>query len=229
MVSVRRGDAKVMQEGMRQMAEAQQASLKVLGLQAAASAQTFTKDSKIVDGISFDEAKGQINMTGHSPQEAQAMQFITMIYGPQGPDAFTGVVNDKTLLTVMGLDDATISAAITAAKSGDDPLAKTSGVKTVAAQLPAQRFGVVYLPLDLWATTGFGYAKMFGIDMGVTLPDNLPPIGTTLSTDGLAVRADTFMPSQLLQALTAAGMQVYMKTQNVGQPPTGGGPTPGGM
>jgi len=160
----------------------------------------------------------------------QMMQFVNLIYGPQGPDAFTGVVDDQTLLTVMGLDDATISTAIAAAKAGTDPLAKTSSVKTVASQLPAQRFAVMYVPLDLWATTGFGYAKIFGIDMGVVLPDNLPPMGTTMSTDGTAIRADTFVPSQLIQALTAAGMQVYMKTQNVGgQPPNGGGAAPGGM
>jgi hypothetical protein len=196
-----------------------------------ATAQTYTKDSKIVDGVSFDEMKGQINMNGQSPQEMQAMQFINLIYGPQGPDAFTGVINDQTLMTEMGLDDAGISAAIAAAKAGNDPLAKTSPVKTVAAQLPAQRFAAIYMPLDLWATTGFGYAKMFGIDMGVVLPDNLPPMGTTLSTDGSAIRADTYLPAQLLQALTAASMQVYMKTQNVGnKPPAGnGGAAPGGM
>jgi hypothetical protein len=199
-------------------------------MQTVATAQTYTKNSKVVDGVSFDEMKGQINMAGQTPQAMQMMQFVNLIYGPQGPDVLTGAVNDQTLVTVMGLDDATISAAITAAKAGDDPLAKTSSVKTVAAQLPAQRFTAIYVPLDLWATTGFGYAKMFGIDMGVVLPDNLPPIGTTLSTDGAAIRADTFMPSQLLQALTAAGMQVYMKTQNVGAPPANGGaPAPGGM
>jgi hypothetical protein len=229
LISIRHGDAKGVQEAMREMQDAQAAALKSLGLTQFAATQTFTKDSKIVDGISFDEIKGQIPANGRSPQEAQAMQFISMIYGPQGPDVFTGVVNDQTLLTVMGLDDAGISSAIANAKSGDDPLAKNNGVKAVAAQLPAQRFAVSYVPLDLWATTGLAYAKMFGIDMGVTLPDNLPPIGTTLSTDGPAVRADTYIPMQLLQALTSAGMQVYMKTQNVGQPPQGGGPTPGGM
>jgi hypothetical protein len=135
------------------------------------------------------------------------------------------------LLTVMGLDDAGISAAIAAAKAGDDPMAKTSAVKSVATQLPAQRFAVCYVPLDLWATTGFGYAKMFGIDMGVTMPENLPPMGTTWSTDGTAIRADTYLPSQLTQALAAAGMQVYMKTQNVGQQPpqNGAAPAPGGL
>jgi hypothetical protein len=229
-VSIRRGDAKTMLDGMRDMSDAQQKAFKALGLTMMATAQTYTKDSKIVDGISFDEMKGQINMGGQSPQAMQMMQFVNLIYGPQGPDAFTGVVDDQTLMTVMGLDDATISAAITAAKAGTDPLAKTSPVKTVSSQLPAQRFAVVYLPLDLWATTGFGYAKMFGIDMGVVLPDNLPPMGTTLSTDGAAVRADTYLPSQLIQALTAAGMQVYMKTQNVGgQPPNNPGAAPGGM
>ena len=133
--------------------------------------------------------KSNLNMNNNnSPQAMQIAQLMMMIYGPQGPSTFMGVVDDHTFLTVMGLDDASISAAIAAAKSGDDPLAKTSTVKSVAAQLPAQRCAVFYVPLDLWATTGFGYAKMFGIDMGVTMPDNLPPLGTTFSTDGTAVR-----------------------------------------
>jgi hypothetical protein len=232
LVSIRRGDAKTMQQGIRDMADAQQQAFTALGLQMIAKAQTYTKDSRVVDGVSFDEIKGQVNMNGQAPQAAMVMQFMNLIYGPQGPDVFTGVVNDQTLLTVMGLDDAAVSAAISAAKEGLDPLAKTNAVKTVAAQLPPQRFGVLYVPLDLWATTGFGYAKMFGIDMGVVLPDNLPPMGVTWSTDGTAIRDDTFLPSQLIQALSAAAMQVYLKTQNVGGNPQqqpNGGAAPGGM
>jgi hypothetical protein len=219
-VGVRHGDAKTMLDAMRGMADAQQAAMKALGFQIPGQTQIYTRDSKTVDGISFDEMKSQINLNGQSPQQMQAMQMITMMYGAQGPDAFTGMVNDKTLLTVMGLDDASISAAIAAAKAGDDPLAKSNSVKAVASQLPAQRFAVWYVPLDLWATTGFGYAKMFGVDMGVTLPENLPPLGSTISTEGSAIRCDTFAPSQLIQALTSAGMQVYMKTQN--PPPNNG-------
>jgi len=72
---------------------------------------------------------------------------------------------------------------------------------------------------------------MFGIDMGVTMPDNLPPMGVTLSSDASAVRLDAYLPSQLLQALTAAGMQVYMKTQHPQPPnnPGNGGAPPGGL
>jgi hypothetical protein len=224
-VGIRRGDAKTMLDGMRGMADAQQAILKAFNVQLPGQTQTYTRDSKTVDGISFDEMKSTINLNGQNPGQMQAMQMITMMYGPQGPDAFTGIVDDHTMLTVMGLDDTAISAAIAAAKAGDDPLAKTSSVKAVSSQLPAQRIAVMYTPLDLWATTGFGYAKMFGIDMGVTLPENLPPMGTTLSTEGSAIRCDTYIPSQLIQALTSAGMQVYMKTQN---PPPNQGGQPGG-
>lgn len=228
-VNIRQGDAKTMLDEYRQMADAQQASMKALGLGQAAGAQTFTRDSKTVDGVSFDEMKSQMNFNGQNPGQMQAMQLISMIYGPQGPDAFTGIANDNNLLTVMGLDDAGISAAIAAVKAGDDPLAKVPTTKAVAAQLPTDRFGAVYIPLDLWASTGFGYAKMFGIDMGVTMPENLPPLGITFSTDGPAVRVDSYMPSQLLQAMAAAGMQVYIKTQTPQQPPPGGAPAPGGL
>ncbi|MGD0388641.1 MAG: hypothetical protein ABSC42_06755 [Tepidisphaeraceae bacterium] len=232
LVVIRHGDAKAILDASREMQDAQQAAIKAIGVQMpAGAAQTFTRDAKTVDGVSFDEVKAPINLNGQNPQQMQAMQFISMIYGPQGPDAFTGVVNDQNLLTVMGLDDAGISAAIAAAKAGDDPLAKIGAVKAVSSELPAQRCGAVYVPLDLWVTTGFGYAKMFGIDMGVTMPDNLPPMGSTLSTDASAVRLDTYLPSQLLQAMTAAGMQVYMKTQNHQPPNNGGngGAAPGGM
>lgn len=231
-VGIRRGDAKVLLDSMHRMADAQQAALKALGVDLPGGGQTYIPAAKTVDGVTFDEVKSNINMNGNSPQAMQIAQVMMMIYGPQGPAAYMGIVNDRTFLTVMGLDDARISTAIAAAKSGDDPLAKTSTVKSVAAQLPAQRFAVFYVPLDLWATTGFGYAKMFGIDMGVTMPDNLPPLGTTFSTDGSAVRADTYVPSQLMQALAAASMQVYMKTQNAGQPQPpagGGGAAPGGL
>jgi hypothetical protein len=232
MVNIRHGDAKTLLEAVREMEDAQQAAMKALGVQMpAGTAQTFTRDAKTVDGISFDEIKSQINMNGQNPQQMQIMQFFSMIYGPQGPDAFTGQVDDQNLLTVMGLDDAAMSAAIAAVKAGDDPMAKIGTTKAVSAELPPQRFAAIYVPLDLWATTGFGYAKMFGIDWGVTMPDNLPPMGSTLSTDGSAVRLDTYLPSQLLQAMTAAGMQVYMKTQNPQPPRNGpnGGAAPGGM
>jgi hypothetical protein len=231
MVVVGRGDAKALLDATHAMSDAQSAMMKTLGLQLpnATALQTYTVGAKTVDGVSFDEIQTNMNMPANSPGAMQMTQIMTMIYGPQGQAVYLGVANDQTLLEVMGLDDPAISAAITAAKANDDPLAKNNPLQSVVAQLPAQRFMVFYLPLDLWASTGFGYAKQFGMDMGVNIPENLPPIGTTFSTDGSAVRADTYVPMQLMQALTAAGIQVYDKTQNVGQPGAPGGAAPGGL
>jgi hypothetical protein len=35
-------------------------------------------------------------------------------------------------------------------------------------------------------------------------------VGATISSDGTAVRLDSYIPTQLVQALTAAGIQMFM-------------------
>jgi hypothetical protein len=227
-VQIRRGDSKVMLQSMHDMFDAQVAAMKVLGVPTPAnSAPKFIPASKTVDGVAFDEVDTPVGaMGGAGPQQQQIVQMMTMIYGPQGPTAFSGCVDDKSLLTVLGLDDAGISKAIAAVKAGDAPLAQSPGVKTVAGELPPQRFAAVYVPLDLWAATGLSYAKQFGMDMGITLPDNLPPVGITLSTDGAALRDDTYIPTQLIQAVTSAGIQIY--TKMTAPPPNNGAAPPGG-
>jgi hypothetical protein len=230
-IGIRRGDAHAIMDGMHAMEDAQATAMKTLNFQLPNTTQTYIPAAKTVDGVNFDEIKTDMTMNANTPGAMQMTQIMTMMYGPQGQAMFIGVVNDRTLLTEMGLDDPGISDAITAAKANDDPLAKNGPLQSVVAQLPAQRFAAFYLPLDIWASTGFGYAKQFGMDMGVNIPDNLPPIGTTFSTDGSAVRSDTYVPMQLMQALTAAGIQVYDKTQNPGGQPGAapGGAAPGGL
>jgi hypothetical protein len=150
----------------------------------------------------------------------QAAQFLSFLYGANGVQVYTGMVSDQAILSVSGVPDDVITAAIEAIKKGDDPLAKIDTVKAVAAQLPPQRFATLYIPLDEWASTGLNVAKQLSVDMGVKIPDDLPPVGCTLSTDGTAIRLDTYCPTQLVQALTAAGIQMFMAQNRAG--PGGG-------
>ena len=53
------------------------------------------------------------------------------------------------------------------------------------------------------------------------LPADLPPIGSTMSAEGAAVRMDTFVPSRLVEGLVSAALQVMMQMQGAQQP---GGP-----
>jgi hypothetical protein len=53
------------------------------------------------------------------------------------------------------------------------------------------------------------------------LPANLLPVGMTANTEGTAIRGDVFVPSALVQSITAAAMQQAVKQQQ--QQNKGGG------
>ncbi|MGA3065467.1 MAG: hypothetical protein ABSF29_01335 [Tepidisphaeraceae bacterium] len=224
------GDSKTMLTSTHKANDAWQTAMKTLGMDQAAGTTTDTAAAKTVDGVTFDEFQTTLNMGGQSPQQMQAMQFMMFLYGPNGPEKFVGPVNDQSLLTYSGLSDPTVTAVIDAIKANDDPLASTATVKAVAAELPTQRMSAFYIPLDQWASTGLNYAKQFAsMDMGVKIPEDLPPVGVTISADGSALRVDGYIPAQLVDALTQAGMQVFTamaQPHNVqpGAAPQGGGP-----
>ena len=161
---------------------------------------------------------------------------MMFLYGPNGPTKYVGAVNDNTLLTFMGISDPTVSATLTAIKASDDPLAKSAALKSVVSQLPTQRLSVMYIPLDQWAATALNYAKQFAsMDMGVKIPEDLPPVGVAVSADGSALRVDAYVPTQLVQNLYTAGMQVFLAMHGPGgaggqqQPPQQGNGPGGGL
>jgi len=147
--------------------------------------------------------------------------MMAMMYGPGGPMGYTGAIEGKSVITVMGANDALLEKAVTAAKSQEDALGKQQGVTAARKQLPGNRLAEVYVPLDVVISTGVAYAQQFGMPVQMQLPADLPPLGFTAGTEGSAVRIDSHVPSQLVQSLVAAGMQVYMQMQGGAKP---GGP-----
>ena len=150
----------------------------------------------------------------------QAQMVMNYMYGPNGATVLAGIVGDK-VLAVSGVPDATISTVITAMKSNDNPLSKNPAVKAVSDQLPKNRIAELYLPLDQLLTTVATYAGAMGMNVPVQLPPDLPPIGGTISTDGNALRVDSYTPTELIKAIVAAAIQVQMQMQGGRQP---GGP-----
>jgi len=224
-IAIKTGDAKTLLDDTHKGFDLQQNLMTTLGIKQQYSQESYQVAAKTVDGVTFDDAVTTFNMAGVGPGRNQATLFLNYIYGPGGMNLYSGAVTDSSLLTESGLDDTTLSAAIAAIKNGDDPVAKSSAIKAVAAQLPTQRMAEFYLPLDVWASTGLNYAKQLGTDMGVKLQDDLPPIGGTISTDGSNMRIDGYVPTELIQALTSAGLQVYMAMHQQANPagPPGGG------
>ena len=82
----------------------------------------------------------------------------------------------------------------------------------------------LYVPLDEIATTVGTYAGAMGMPIQIQLPPDLPPIGITVGSEGSAIRIDSYTPTDLIKALVAQGMQLYM--QRMGGGGAGG---PGGL
>jgi hypothetical protein len=137
-------------------------------------------------------------------------------------NGLVGAIGADKMIGAVDTNDALVSKLIASAKANQDVI--TPGLAAIDAQLPKSRLMAGYFQLDQFATTLAGYAKMFGMPVNFQLPQNLPPIGGTLATEGNAVRTDIFVPTQTLQSVIAAGIQSYMQMQG-GQAPGG----PGGL
>lgn len=224
MVSVQTGDAATMKSAYQDMLTSQQDLMKSFNPQAANTMKTtITPNAKTLDTVSFDLVHTEFTL-GQGPAAAQADNAMKMIYGPDGMNVLTGTTADK-LVIGFGANDQTISDTLTVIKAKDDPMAKLPGVVAVATNLPKSRAMTLYIPLDQIVTTAGNYASAMGMPIQVQLPGDLPPIGVTFSTDGSAMRLDSYTPTDLIKALVAQGMQMYMQHMGGGGGPGG----PGGL
>jgi hypothetical protein len=199
---------------------AQQELMKTLGVAAGQVNVIHTPNARTVDGVSFDAIRTDFKMDPDDPSAAQAEQVMSMMYGPDGATVLLGAVDGK-LVSAIGLREETLTSSVKAIRAGDSAVSELAGVKMVAGNLPRNNIGVVYVPVDQIVTTGLSYARQFGMPMQIQLPPDLPPIGSSVATEGPALRVDVFIPSQLVQSLVAAGMQAAMQMQ--GGPGGGGG------
>jgi hypothetical protein len=220
MVNVVKGDTPKMLEAMKQMLNQQQEFMKAMG-QGNMMTMTYMPNAKTVEGVRLDAAQIKLNGQPATPQEQQMVNMMKMFYGAEGTTTYAGKIDDQTLIMTTGLTDEMLTKAVQAAKSGGDPLAQGPGGK-VAAALPKASVAAIYVPVDNIATTVLDFMAARGMPGGVKLPPNLPPLAAAVSVDGNAVRMDGFVPSQTVQTLIGAGMQLYLQQMPGGEPKPGG-------
>jgi len=186
---------------------------------------TITPAARTIDGVAFDQYKVDMIFDPAKPEAAQMKQMMTFMYGPDGTTQYVAPIDAKNTMVFMGVKDETVAGAIKAVKANENALAKIDGVKAVAGQLPASRAFEGYIPLDNIVMSAVGYAQGFGMPVKFQLPPELPPIGFTAGTEGSAIRADYYVPTQLISSLISAGLQAYAAMQG----PQGGGGDGGGL
>jgi hypothetical protein len=217
-IAIRTGDAKALHDVNRKLLQSLPAEMKAMNPQANQMfQQTYTPAAKTIDGVVFDQSHTSFDMGGAAadPNLLKLTQFFTFAYGQDGLSVYGGVVNDSTELSVAGLTDDKISAAIAAAKNDADTLGAQPGIQSTAGHLPKSRQAVVYFPIDVLANTAFTYVAKFGLDMGVTFPP-CDPIGVTVATENSAIRVDSYIPTKLV----ASSVTIVKKLNGAGAPPS---------
>jgi hypothetical protein len=221
-VTLLNGDSAKLIAAQKRMLSVQDEIMKVTagGL---AGKTTVTPSAKTIDGVTLDQFKTSFIGTPKTPEEQQALFIMQMLYGQGGMTGYTGAVGADKVLGVVGANDALLTSAVQAAKSGADELAK-GPTESVLKALPPSRRAAIFVSVDTIASTVLDVMAMRGMPGGVKLPPNLPPLAAAIATDGTAVRMDGYIPAQTVQALIAAGMQMWRQNMQ-----GGGAGQPGGL
>ncbi len=219
-VAVMKGDAEKLKAIQSKSSETQNELMHAFGPagQADLIKTTTTADFKTIDGVKFDRVQTEINPDNTSQEAMNAAEMMSRIYGPDGASMVVGVVDPKTLISGIGLDDEYLGQVVEASKTSKDVL--SDDVKSVDSELPKKRSLAYYLAVDQIVQTGLSYARANGMAVPVQLPNNLPPIGFTAGSDQTALQLNVFLPTKLTQALVQAGLSAYQQFNGKGN---GGG------
>jgi len=200
------GDAQKILDAQKQGVDVAGDLLGVIGSQGVKASMTYTPNIKTIDGVSFSEIKTKTEVPADQPQAAM---MNNMLFGPNGQVVELGVVDAGHLAMAMGVDDKLLGDLVTSSKAKDVALGNAAHVQEVARNLPAKRIAVAYIAVDNIVTAVMNAAAQFNVAIPVKLPENLPPVGVAVASEGAGIRCDTYISNKLVSALISAGMQVW--------------------
>jgi hypothetical protein len=210
-VFIMQGDAKAMLQASKEFQQHQSAIMKASGAGGITVKSSVTPNAKTIAGVALDQYK--MEFVAGPNADPNAVKMIEMMYG-KSLTGYLGAINDKMVVSSMGVDDAKVTAAINAAKANQAPMATTPHAKTALSQLPQNRVGLFYVDVANLVNTGMQIAQQFGAGANMKMPPNLPPVAVSVASEGNAIRFDTYVPTDLVESLVSFGMQMQMQQQN---------------
>jgi hypothetical protein len=214
-VVIQGGDVAALKQAQRQVAELQPEimaelmgeELEGMGMN---MAMTYEAEAKEVAGVTFDKLSADMEQMEQQQQQGMGALPMGMIFGPEGPTTYLGQVDDH-LLMVGGLNDQQITSVIEAVRDDSAPLADDEGVQMVLDQLPDSRTAVFFFRPDELVKSGVGLARQMGMNLPIQMRDNLPPAGFAVAPAEHSVRAEAFIPKDLISAMIVAGLQAQQQ------------------
>ncbi|MEM7627595.1 MAG: hypothetical protein AAF333_18520 [Planctomycetota bacterium] len=162
----------------------------------------FVEKDLVIDGV--DIHRFQVN-TVLPPEMMQQFGPMAAVMGNAGSGGYMAIKDGKVLVTTV-TDPQLITRGLKAV--GEDTGLGSGGAiaKLRKDALPANATVELYVSLDGIARTANPFMIMTPLGRPITIPDNLPPIATGLSTDGQGVGVRTYVPT----ALVKFGIDTYL-------------------
>jgi hypothetical protein len=209
-IEVYRGDARKLAEAQRSSIQSAGELLKLLPKEQAGTITIdFKPGAKTVDGVALDQVSVKFKVDEKTPEGAQVAEILSVMYGGNGLGGYMGAVDDKTFITVMGSDEI-LGAAVAAARGKASALGEAAALKQVDAKLPRERCMAYYVSVDNLVNTVGKYMDKMGLPFSVKFPAGQPPIGVAISTEGSALRVDSYVSRDLIQNTIAVILQAAM-------------------
>lgn len=182
-------------------------------------ATAYKAGDATIGGAQVDSWSVRMSVDPNDPNAMvaqQGMQAMFMIWGPTGgPSGYlaptkSGVVQTLSKNTML------MEKALQVAGDGNG-LGTDKVLLATASQLPKDRSAEMYVGVGEIIKTAAGFAAMMGMSMDFSVPDNLAPVGMSVSTNGGAASGRIFVPIEVIT--TVADIQKQMQGEMGGEMP----------
>lgn len=168
---------------------------------------TFTPDGAKVGGKAVSTWTMRMQFDPNDPAAQQAAQVQMALFGPTGLSGYIAPADGGVVMTYAKNSDL-MSKALEAAKTGSG-LGSDEALQGVAKQFPSNRTIEAYIGIQSILETALGFAAMSGMaPPDLEIPQDLPPIGLSGTTNEGGLRMTTFVPTKVLQAFKTLADQM---------------------
>lgn len=173
-------------------------------------ATSYKPAEATVAGTPVDSWSMRMSVDPNDPNAMAAQQMsqaMMMIWGPgMGPSGYLAA-SKSGIVQTLSKNTMLIEKALQVADAGGG-LGADATLKATAANLPENRSAEAYIGVGEILKTASGFMAMMGGGAGFTVPENLPPVGMSVTTVGGAAATRVFVPIEILTAVADIQSQI---------------------
>ncbi len=166
---------------------------------------TSYKDAdSTIGGTQVDSWSVRMSVDPNDPNAMmaqQGMQAMMMIWGATGGPSGYYAPTASGVVQTLSKNSMLMEKALQVAGEGNG-LGSDKILAGTAGQLPKDRSAEVYVGVGEIIKTAAGFAAMMGMSMDLSVPENLAPIGMSISTTGGAASTRFFVPMDVITTIS---------------------------